>query len=113
MRHVDPQRHRILFSLGIGLILLSFPVGWAGGLGFAAAAVASGDSRWLLVALGIYLASWLIMGLGVLIAGRAGRERAREILRRRRRLREILLHRRRRREGRDGAGLNPPESDPP
>ena len=82
-------------------------------LGFAAAAVASGDSRWLLVALGIYLASWLIMGLGVLIAGRAGRERAREILRRRRRLREILLHRRRRREGRDGAGLNPPESDPP
>lgn len=109
MRHVDPQRHRILFGVGLGLILLSFPVGWAGGLGFAAAAVASGERRWLLVALGVYLASWLIMGLGVLIAGRAGVERAREIMRRRRRLRAILLHRRQRREDRAGAAATPPD----
>jgi len=109
VRHVDPQRHRILFGVGLGLILLSFPVGWAGGLGFTAAAVASGERRWLLVALGVYLASWLIMGLGVLIAGRAGVERAREIMRRRRRLRAILLHRRQRREDRAGAAATPPD----
>lgn len=100
MRHVDPQRHRILFGLGIGLIIANIPIGWGGGLGFAAAAAVTKDHRWAILAIGTYIASWGILGLGVLIAGKAGMERAQEIMHRRRRLKELLHLRRTRRRAR-------------
>ena len=108
MRHVDPRRHRILFAIGIGLIIANVPVGWGGALGFAALAAFTKDRYWLLVAVGAYVFSWVLLGLGVLIAGKTGLERARRILRRRRRLKELLLGRRLRREAHDADEAPPP-----
>lgn len=103
MRHVNPQRHRLLFGLGIGLIAVNMPLGWIGLLVFAALAAARREPRWIWAGIGVYAASWALLGLGVLIAGHTGVVRAREILHRRRRLRELLHLRRRRREARDAA----------
>jgi len=109
VRHVDPQRHRVLFGIGIGLIVANIPVGWVGGLGFAAVAAVTKDHRWALLAIGTYLASWAVMGVGVLIAGKAGLERARHIMYRRRRLKELLHLRRQRRDARRAVA----EAEPP
>lgn len=107
MRHVDPQRHRLLFGLGIALIAVNMPLGWTGLLVFAALAAARREPRWIWAGVTVYAASWALLGLGVLIAGHAGVARAREILHRRRRLREILHVRRRRREARLAAPPSP------
>jgi hypothetical protein len=98
MRHVDPQRHRMLFRVGIALVVVSMPMGWVGLLVFAALAAARGEARWIWGALINYALSWALLGVGVLIGGNAAVTKAREILRRRRRLREILRLRRCRRE---------------
>jgi hypothetical protein len=97
MRHVDPQRHRAWFAVGVALVVLNVPLGWIGGLVCAALAAEQRDPRWLWRGAAIYAFSWVLLGVGVLISGKAGVTRAREILRRRRRLREILQFRRRRR----------------
>jgi hypothetical protein len=102
VRHVDPQQHRLLFATGVALVVVNMPLGWIGLLACAALAAGSGHPRWLWVGVAIYVASWLLLGLGVLITGKAGVARAREILRRRRRLREILSLRRLRREASTG-----------
>ena len=101
MRHVDPQRHRAIFATGITLIAVSSPLGWIGLLGFAALAAAKRNPHWVWPGVGIYALSWVLLGIGVLITGKAGMARARELLRLRRRgrrLREILHLRRQRRE---------------
>ncbi len=94
MRHVDPQRHRILFTVGVALVVVNIPIGWVGLLACGALAAARREPRWAWVGVAIYASSWALLGVGVLITGKAGVARAREILRRRRRYRGILHLRR-------------------
>lgn len=108
MRHVDPQRHRVLFAVGVTLVVLNMPTGWLGLLICGALAAARREPRWVWVGIAIYAFSWVLFGLGVLISGKAGLARAREVLRRRRRLREILGLRRLRREANTTAQVPPP-----
>jgi hypothetical protein len=86
--------------MGVALVAVNMPLGWIGLLVFAALAAGSGNPRWIWGGVIVYVSSWVLLGVGVLITGKAGVARAREILRRRRRgrrLREILHLRRQRR----------------
>jgi hypothetical protein len=83
------------------LVAVNVPLGWIGLLVFAALAAGSGEPRWVWAGVATYVFSWVLLGIGILITGKAGVAQARELLRRRRRgrrLREILHQRRRRRE---------------
>ena len=86
MRHVDPLRHRVLFAIGIGLIVVNVPFGWGALTVGAALAVALKQPQWLLWGMIGYGVSWVLLGVGVLITGRTGLAKAREIRRRRRRM---------------------------
>jgi hypothetical protein len=108
MRHVDPQRHRVLFAIGIGLLVINVPLGWGMLAAGAALAVAWKEPRWLLWGTIGYGASWVVFGLGALVSGRTGIARAREIRRRRRRLAELLHLRRVRRTTRPAIEPVPP-----
>lgn len=79
----DPEQHGKLFAIGIGLMLVNVPLGWLGLLAASALAAATGTARWLLVGAVIYGISWVLLGVGFLLAGKAGIHRVREIRRRR------------------------------
>ncbi len=93
---VDPEKHKFLFRAGIVLLALNVPLGWGGGAFCVFFAGWTRDKNWLTAALWVYGCSWLILGLGFLLAGRSGWQIARIFWRRRRRL-QLLRHRRARR----------------
>jgi len=61
----------------------------AGGMLFAT----TKDPMWLRLAAGLYLFSWVLLGLGLLLAGRSGYTYAREFWHRRRKLSVPHRHR--------------------
>jgi hypothetical protein len=111
VRHVDPQRHRVLFTVGVALVALNVPLGWLGLLVCGALAATRREPRWAWAGVAAYAFSWVLLGVGLLITGKAGVARAREIFRRRRRHRAILHLRRGRRAAQ--AELRPPGDDRP
>ena len=90
MRHADPQRHRVLFAVGVALLAANLPVGWLGVLACGALAAATCDPRWVWGGAAIYAFSWGLLGVGALITGTAGIAHVRELCRQHPRCRAIL-----------------------
>lgn len=65
-----------LFSLrawiGIGLLLINQPLGWGAVLICNAYAINQHDAFYSLMSLGFYALSWVLFGLGLLLAGKEG-----------------------------------------
>ncbi len=62
----------IKFKTGLILLILNFPVGY-GGLAVTGAIAASTEKPfWLLVGLGCYILSWIMLGAGIFLAGTEG-----------------------------------------
>ena len=69
----------IKFNIGLALLILNFPVGYGGLLATGALAARTEKPFWLLVGLGFYIVSWIMLGLGVLLAGAEGIKKAKSI----------------------------------
>jgi len=77
---VRPPRSGFRFKLGLVLIVANWPVGYGG----AALALAWGratgqDKRGVMIATGVYILSWVMLGAGLLLAGKEGLARASEL----------------------------------
>lgn len=57
------------FQFGLILIILNYPVGGLGVLISSALAIKTGNSIYYYGGIGLYFVSWLMFGLGALIAG--------------------------------------------
>lgn len=105
MRHPDPERHRLLFRIGLVLVVANFPVGYGGIAVFAVLAVVSDNPAWLWGGAACYLLSWLMLGIGFWLGGRPAYDYARRFWHlRRRRSRLILLRRTRADRGKEDRG---------
>lgn len=72
------RSNRKIFHAGLGLLVINPPLGWLGAGVGTWLACRHGDARYLLLGAGIYGFSWLMLGLGLLLAGPYGMEIARE-----------------------------------
>lgn len=96
MRHPDPEKHRLLFRIGLVLVVASFPVGYVGLAVFAVLAVVRENPAWLLGGAACYLLSWVIMGVGFWLGGRPAYDYARQFWHLRQRRNRLFLIRRNR-----------------
>jgi hypothetical protein len=69
----------VKFKIGLTLLILNFPVGYGGLLATGALAARTEKSFWLLVGLGCYIVSWIMLGLGILLAGTEGVKTAKNL----------------------------------
>jgi hypothetical protein len=95
--HLDV--HRLRFNIGLALLLLNVPIGWGGLALGGIMAVWTNRHGWLVGGIALYALSWVLMGLGFVLAGHSGWVRARAFWRRRTR----LIHLRGLRAARDAA----------
>jgi len=98
MRHPDPERHRLLFRIGLVLVVANFPVGHGGIAVFTVLAVVRENPKWLLVGAACYLFSWVLLGIGFWLGGRPAYDYARRFWRLRQRRNRLFLIRRNRAE---------------
>ena len=71
------SRNPVWFKLGILLLALNYPVGYVGLLIVNLAYVEMEDTFWLTVGGGCYAFSWVMLGVGFLLAGPEGLRRVR------------------------------------
>ena len=80
------RSNRKIFVLGLALLILNPPLGWLGAAAGAWLAWRRQDPRYLVLSVILYGFSWLLLGLGVLLAGSRGfwlaRDKKRRLLRR-------------------------------
>lgn len=79
------RSNRRIFHIGLGLLIINPPLGWLGAAIGATLACRHGEPGYLLLGAAIYVFSWLLLGIGLLLAGPHGLEVAREEKRRLRR----------------------------
>ena len=96
MRHPDPEKHRLLFRIGLVLVVANFPVGHGGIAVFAVLAVVRENPKWLLGGAACYLLSWLMLGAGFWLGGRPAYDYARQFWHLRQRRNRLFLIRRHR-----------------
>jgi uncharacterized membrane protein YbhN (UPF0104 family) len=101
MHHPDPERHRILFRIGLILVVLNFPLHWLGLVVFGIIAAVCKDQRWLWGTAITYAVSWIMLGIGFWLGGRPAYDSARRFwhLRKRRLKLESLRRERSERKG--------------
>lgn len=80
----------IRFRIGLLLLTINQPLGWGAMAACTALAVRTGRREFYFWGIGAYAASWVMLGLGLLLAGREGTVYIRSSLRK---LRNLLLHR--------------------
>jgi hypothetical protein len=76
------------FKIGLALLVVNIPFGWACAAGAVALTATTGNKRWLVIGTIAYALSWGMLGLGAVLAGSEGMQFARS-------LRERWLRRRR------------------
>jgi len=62
----------IWFKLGILLFIFNFPIGYGGLILFGSLAAKTGKLFWLYMASCSYICSWVMLGIGFLLAGPEG-----------------------------------------
>ena len=101
MRHPDPERHRLLFRVGLVAVVASFPLGYGGIVFFGILAATSKCHSLLWGGAICYALSWVLMLFGFWLGGRPAYDYAKTFwhLRRRRKrylhLRSVRAARRR------------------
>lgn len=103
MHHPDPEKHRLLFRIGLVTVVVSFPFGYGGILLFAILAAARKNHVWLWGGMACYAFSWVMLGVGFWLGGRPAYDYARRFWHLRERRRR-LFHLRRTRAERQGQG---------
>ena len=76
------MKQSLKFRIGITLLLINYPVGWGGVSLCSTLAILNDNAKLHFVGIGIYTLSWLMLGLGLLLAGPEGIQYSRILLKR-------------------------------
>ncbi len=100
MHHPDPEKHRLLFRIGLFLVVANFPIGYGGLAFFTILATLTRTPELLWGGVLCYLLSWVMLGVGFWLGGRPAYDYARQFWRLRQRRSRLIDLRRNRAERR-------------